>query len=98
MESEIDSEREKFSWGKNPERNIPRKGVIAITICHSNDATQPHIQEMHRLIQTYKIERKDQPLSVHGRHQTDYQKRKSIGNPSTDGEDIQSKHKGWNSA
>ena len=53
MESGIDSRRKKFSWGKDPERYIPRRYAITISICNSDDNTQPHTQKMHKLIQTY---------------------------------------------
>ena len=36
---------------KNPVRDILGKYAITITICYSDDVTQPHTQEMHRRIQ-----------------------------------------------
>ena len=39
LESWTDSRRKKFHWSKNPERYIPGKCAISITICNSNDAT-----------------------------------------------------------
>ena len=57
---------------------IQWRGLITITSCYRDDATQPHTQEMHRLIQTYEIARKDQLLNVHGRNQTICQKRKKL--------------------
>ena len=41
----------KFSWGKDPERYIPERCTITITICNSDDATQSHTREMHWRIQ-----------------------------------------------
>ena len=39
--SGIDSQREKLSWSKDQERFIPGRCTITITICNSDDATQP---------------------------------------------------------
>ena len=50
LERGIDSKRGKISWGKDPERYILGKGIITITICNNNDATQLHTLEMHRQI------------------------------------------------
>ena len=75
LESRIESRRKKFSWGKNPERNIPGWCSVII-ICYSNDATQSHTQEMRGRIQNYKISRKDQSPNVYGRLRTVYQKMK----------------------
>ena len=52
LESGIDNRREKFSWSGVWERYIPGRRTITITICISNDATQPYTQGMHRQIQT----------------------------------------------
>ena len=38
--SGTDCRRKKFNWGKNPERYIPRRCTIAITICDGDDAIQ----------------------------------------------------------
>ena len=35
----IDSRRKKLNWGENPERNLPGKCTLSITICNSDDAT-----------------------------------------------------------
>ena len=43
--------------------------------------------------QTQLITRKDQLLDVHGRHQTDYQERKRIGNPNKNCENVQSRYR-----
>ena len=48
---------------------------------------------MHSQIQTQLITRKDQPLNVHGQHQTFSQKQKRIGNPNTNCENIQSRYR-----
>ena len=37
---------------KDPKRYIPRRCVITITICNSDDAAQSHSLEMHRQIET----------------------------------------------
>ena len=37
---------------KDPESYIPRRCTITISICNSDDATQPHTQKMHSQIQT----------------------------------------------
>ena len=42
LASGIDSQRKKFSWGKNPERYIPWVCIITITVYNSDDATQLH--------------------------------------------------------
>ena len=68
---------------------IPRRCTITITICNSYNASQSHSQEMHSRIQTQEITRKDQPIKVHGQHKTVCQKRKWIGNPNTDCENLQ---------
>ena len=52
LESEIDSRRKKLSWGKDPERYNPGRCTITFDICNSDDAMQPHSQEMHRQIKT----------------------------------------------
>ena len=39
MKSEIDSRRKKISWGENPERGLPGRRAIPITIRNSDDAT-----------------------------------------------------------
>ena len=39
MESGIDSRRKKLSWGKNPDRYIPGRCAITITIRNSDSAT-----------------------------------------------------------
>ena len=52
LEGGIDSRRKRISWGKNPERNLPGRCNITITICNSDDTTELHNQEMHRQIQT----------------------------------------------
>ena len=81
--------RKELSRSKNPKRHIPGRCTITITICDSHDATQPHPLEMHSRIQTRLIAGKDQPLDVHGRHQT--AKTKRIENPITGSENIQSR-------
>ena len=83
LESGIDRRRKKFSWGKDPERYIPERCSITITLCNNDDATQTHTQEMH-----WKITRKDQSLNVYRRHQTVRQKWKRIGNTNIGSEDI----------
>ena len=40
LESGIDSRRKKLSRGENPERNLPVRCTITITICKSDDSTQ----------------------------------------------------------
>ena len=52
LESRIDSKREKLGWSEDPKGYIPGRCTITITICNSDDATQPHTQEMHRGIQS----------------------------------------------
>ena len=52
LKSGIDSRREKLSWSKDPKNYIPGRCTLTITIFNSNDATQPHTQEMHSRIQT----------------------------------------------
>ena len=32
----------KLNWDENPERNMPGRCAITITICNSDDATQSH--------------------------------------------------------
>ena len=49
LESWIDSRWEKLSWS---EEVYSRRCSITITICNSDDTTQPHTQEMHSRIQT----------------------------------------------
>ena len=39
LESGIDSRIEKLSWSKDPERYIPERCTITITICNCDDAT-----------------------------------------------------------
>ena len=39
MESRIDSRRKKLSRGKDPERYVPGRYIITITICNRDDAT-----------------------------------------------------------
>ena len=70
MESWIDSRRKSFDRSKDPKRHIPGRCTITITICNSDDATQPHTQEMYCRIQTLSITGKDQSPNLHGRHQT----------------------------
>ena len=50
---------------------------------------------MHSWIKSQLIARKDQQLDVHGQHQTVCQKRRIIGNPNSDSENIQSKYRIW---
>ena len=38
LESGIISRKKKYSWGENPERYIPGRCTITITICDSDDA------------------------------------------------------------
>ena len=52
LESGFDRNRKRLIKGKDPERHIPGKCTITITICNSDDTTQSHSQEMHRWIQT----------------------------------------------
>ena len=48
----INSGRKGLSRSKDPERHIPGRCTITITVFNSNDATQSHSQEMHSRIQT----------------------------------------------
>ena len=48
-----DSRRKMLSWDENPTRDLPARSAIVISSCYRNDAPQPHIQGMHRRIQTY---------------------------------------------
>ena len=50
LKSGIDR-RKKFSWVKNPERNLPGRCTITITICNSKDTSQSHTEEMQKRIQ-----------------------------------------------
>ena len=43
LEQETDSRTENLSWGENPERDLPGRCTITITICNSKDASEPHI-------------------------------------------------------
>ena len=52
MDSGIDKKREKFSKSEDLERYISGRCTFIITICNSDDATQPHTQVMHRGIKT----------------------------------------------
>ena len=58
LKSGTDSRRKKPSRGEDPERHIPGRCTITITIWHSDDATQWHSQEMHSRIQTHLIAKK----------------------------------------
>ena len=40
----------KLSRGENPERDLPGRCAITITICNSDDTTESHTEEMHRQI------------------------------------------------
>ena len=42
LESGIDNRRKKFTWGEIPERYIPERRAITITICYHNNTNQPH--------------------------------------------------------
>ena len=52
LESGNDNWSKKLNWGKNPERYIPGRWTITITICDSDNAIQSLTWEMHRRIQT----------------------------------------------
>ena len=91
--SGIDNRRKKLSRGKDPNRHIPGRCIITITICNNDDAAQSHHKEMHSRIKTQLIARKDQPLDVHGSHQNAYQKQKRNGKPHADSENIQSRYR-----
>ena len=52
LEIGIDSRREKLSWVKNPERYLPGKFAIIITIYDNDDATQSQTQDVHRRMKT----------------------------------------------
>ena len=49
----MDTRNKKFNKGENPERYLPERYAITITICNSYDASQSHAQEIHSRIQTY---------------------------------------------
>ena len=48
LASWIDRRREMLRWSKDPERYISGGCLITISICKSDDATQPHTQKIHR--------------------------------------------------
>ena len=52
LKSGIDSRRAKLSWSEDPERYIPGRCNITITICNSDDTSQPHTQDLNIPIQT----------------------------------------------
>ena len=54
-ESAIDSRREKRSWSEDPKRYVPWRCIFTITIYNSDEAAQPHTQNMHNRIKTLKI-------------------------------------------
>ena len=39
LESQLMNRKEKLNWSENPERNLPRRITVTITICNSNYAT-----------------------------------------------------------
>ena len=39
LESQTDSRRKKLSWRENPERDLPERCAITITICDRDNAT-----------------------------------------------------------
>ena len=82
-ESRTDSRRKKLKWGENPVRDL--------TICNGYDATQSPIQEVFKWI--HKLQEKNQPPNIDGRHQIICQNWKIIGKPITNNEDIQSRYR-----
>ena len=70
MECGIDHWGRIFNRGRNPVRYLLGECAFTITICNSDDVIQLHTKKTHRGLQNYKIAKKYQPLSVHGRHQT----------------------------
>ena len=41
--SGTNSRRKKLDWGENPERNLPERCTVTITICNSDDTIQSYI-------------------------------------------------------
>ena len=93
LESRTDSRRKKLNCGENPERYLPGRCAITITICNNDNATQSHFEEMYRRMQTLQIARNNQPPNVYGRHQTVRQKGKRIGNTNAGSENIQLRYR-----
>ena len=90
MENGIDSRREELSRNQHP--MILGRRTITITICKSDDATQPHTQEMYKRIKHFA--EKEQSTNVYGRHQIVGQKwKKNIANSNTGIENILSGHR-----
>ena len=86
LERGIDNRKKKFNWGGKPDRYIPGRYAITITINNSCLATQLH--KMHRGLQTSKSVGKDQSPNVYRRHRTVCQKWKRIENSNTGSENI----------
>ena len=61
-ESGINRCRKHFSWGENPERDLPSRCTITIIIC--NDTTKSHAYKIQMMI--YELAIKDQPPNIHG--------------------------------
>ena len=55
LESRFDNRKKKLSWSENPERGLPWKCAIIITICYRDDDTQPRSKEVHRPIEISQI-------------------------------------------
>ena len=66
-ESEI-NRRKNFSNDENPERHLPGRCTLTITICYSNDTTPLHTLVEHWGVKIHKNTRKDKSPYIHGRH------------------------------
>ena len=82
--SGINSRKKKFTWDENPERYIPGRCTITITIGNSDDATQSNSKKTCRLLHTYKRS------IVKCTWTSSNYLPKRIRNPITDSENIQS--------
>ena len=82
---ELTAGRKMLSRGKDPERHIPGRCTITITICNSNDTR--HIFSENELPDINSV---NQPFNV---HQTVCQKWKRIGNYNAHSENIQLRYR-----
>ena len=52
MVSGTDSRKKKFNWGENPERDLPGRSTLTISICKNDGVNESHTEEKNRLIRT----------------------------------------------